>query len=142
MKKICLSMFVVISLISASVNATNAIHVVKTGGELKWMDMPHSMGKYAVLAGDPKKKGLFVVRIKFPADYTIAPHHHEHNEYDTVITGSCYIARGSVFKKENGLKATAGAFVSIPGGLSHYGWTDTEGAVIQISGMGPWKPIY
>lgn len=121
--------------------ANNDIHMVKNNHEIKWLDMPNSAAKYIVVAGDPKKEDYFVVRIKFPANYSIAPHYHNHYEYDTVITGSCYIAKGKIHKKENGLLATAGTFVSIPPHLVHYGWSGSEGAVIQISGMGPWKPI-
>ena len=127
--------------LSNSVNA-NVIHIVKADDELKWINMPSSAGKYVVIAGDPKQKGLFVVRVKFPPNYSIAPHHHNHYEYDTVISGSCNIAKGNVVTKENGLLATAGTFVSIPPHIVHYGWTGPEGAIIQLSGTGPWKPLY
>ncbi|VVC75400.1 hypothetical protein AQUSIP_06900 [Aquicella siphonis] len=136
-----MGLLVILCFLSAGVFANN-IHVVRADGDLKWIDMPNSAGKYAIIAGDPKREDLFVIRIKFPANYSIAPHYHDHYEYDTVISGSCYIARGNEFKKRNGVLATAGTFVSIPPRLSHYGWTGPEGAVIQISGMGPWKPRY
>lgn len=129
-------------ILSTSVNADNNIHLFKANEKLKWLDMPNTAGKYAILAGDPKKEEVFVVRVKFPANYSIRIHHHNNYEYDTVISGSCYIAKGKVFKKENGLLATAGTFVSVPPHIAHFGWTGPEGAIIQISGMGPWKPLY
>ncbi len=142
MKNKYMGLLAILYFLSTSVFANHSIQVVKADDDLKWIDMPHSAGKYAILAGDPKKEDLFVVRIKFPANYSIAPHHHDHDEYDTVISGSCYIAKGKELKKENGLLATPGTFVSIPPHLAHYGWTGPEGAIIQISGVGPWKPIY
>jgi quercetin dioxygenase-like cupin family protein len=142
MKNKSLGLLVIFYILSTNVNANNNILLVKENDKLKWIDMPNSAGKYIVIAGDPKKEDLFVVRVKFPPNYSIAPHHHNHYEYDTVISGSCYIAQGKVLKKENGLLATAGTFVSIPPHLIHYGWTGPEGAIIQLSGMGPWKPIY
>lgn len=131
----------VLCLLSANINATG-IGLVKTDDALQWVDMPNSAGKYTILAGDPKKSGVFVVRVKFPPNYAITPHHHNNYEYDTVISGSCYIAKGRVVTKKNGLLAKAGTFVSIPPQIMHYGWTGAEGAVIQLSGMGPWSPKY
>jgi quercetin dioxygenase-like cupin family protein len=142
MKKKILNATFVFYFLSTSAGANNTIHLVKANDELKWINMPSSAGKYVVIAGNPKKEGLFVVRVKFPPNYSISPHHHNHYEYDTVISGSCNIAKGNVLRKENGLLATAGTFVSIPPHLIHYGWTGPEGAIIQLSGMGPWKPLY
>ncbi len=142
MKKTSLSLLISLSILSANVNADNNIHLFKADANLKWMDMPNTAGRYAILAGDPKKEDLFVVRVKFPPNYSIRIHHHDHGEYDTIISGSCYIAKGKIFKKENGLLATAGTFVAIPPHVPHFGWTGPTGAIIQISGMGPWKPRY
>lgn len=128
--------------LSSNAKANNDIHLFKPDAELKWMDMPNTAGKYAILAGDPNKEGIFVVRVKFPPNYAIPIHHHNHYEYDTIISGSCNIAKGNTFNKENGLLATAGTFVAIPPHIAHFGWTGPEGAIIQISGMGPWKPLY
>lgn len=129
-------------LISTNVFANKNISVVNASDKLKWIAMTHSAAKYAVLEGDPKKNNLFVIRIKFPGNHSIAPHHHDHYEYDTVISGQCYIALGDKVKKGSGKLAIAGAYVSIPPRLAHYGWTGPKGAIIQVSGMGPWKPIY
>lgn len=141
MKNKYVRLFISFYVLSVSAYANN-IQLFKVDEKLKWLPMPNTAGKYAVLAGDPKKEDIFVVRVKFPPNYSIPIHHHNHGEYDTVIMGSCYIAKGNVFKKENGLLATAGTFVAIPPHIVHFGWTGPQGAVIQISGRGPWKPIY
>lgn len=138
-KKISLLLFY---FLSTSVYANSDIYLTKSDAKLKWINMPHSVGKYAVIAGDPQKEDLFVIRVKFPPNHLIAAHQHNHYEYDTVISGSCYVAKGNSLKKENGLLAMPGTFVAIPPHLIHYGWTGPEGAIIQLSGMGPWKPQY
>lgn len=142
MKNKFISALIVLCCLLTNAYANNVIHMVKPDDELKWINMPNTAGQYAVLAGDPTKKEWFIVRVKFPANYMIAVHSHDHDEYDTVIAGSCYIAKGTVLNKKNGMLATPGTFVSIPPHLPHYGWTGSEGAVIQLSGMGPWKPKY
>ena len=42
----------------------------------------------ALLFGDPSKEGLFVLRLKFPAGYRVAPHIHPVDEVLTVMSGS------------------------------------------------------
>lgn len=115
---------------------------VKQPKELHWENLPDSEAQFAVLAGDTTQETFFVVRIKFPPNYSISPHHHLNYEYDTIIEGKCYIAMGATFDKSKGIPNTAGNFVVIPPHLPHYGWTEDEGAIIQVSGIGPWGPIY
>jgi hypothetical protein len=53
--------------------------VVSTGDDLKWSAASPALptGAQAVaLVGDPSKEGLYVVRVKFPAGYKVAPHSH------------------------------------------------------------------
>ncbi len=108
---------------------------------MKWIKMPHSVVSYAVLAGNPKKAEWFILRVKFPANYNGHVHHHLHHEYDTVISGTAYIAIGKSINKSKGIAVKAGQFVIIPPNVSHYGWMGNEETIIQISGMGPWNPL-
>ena len=67
-----------------------AEHTAMTPSDLKWGDPPPVLPKgaqMAVLAGDPTKAGLFVVRLKMPAGYKIMPHSHPTDENITVISG-------------------------------------------------------
>lgn len=57
--------------------AADAPHGMFTPDAIKWGDAPPSLpkgAKLAVLYGDPSKDGLFVVRVKFPANYKVAAH--------------------------------------------------------------------
>jgi hypothetical protein len=48
----------------------------------------------AVLSGDPSKDGLYVVRLKMPANFRIAARHHPTTEYVTVLSGKFNIGMG------------------------------------------------
>lgn len=109
---------------------------------LKWTDLKTLSGaKMAVLVGNPEKKGYFVVRVKFPADFTVAPHHHVIDEYETIVSGTYYLGTGNKFDKDNGTPLAAGSFIKVPAKINHYGWTKEE-TVIQVSGIGPWGAVY
>src|SRR5271167_4122488 len=45
----------------------------------------------AVLSGDPSKDGLYVLRLKMPANYKLPAHNHPTSEYVTVISGKFHI---------------------------------------------------
>src|SRR4029453_11502851 len=78
-------------------------HLIVTSDTLKWVDPPTFPGaKLAVVQGDPSKEGLFVYRVKFPANYKIAPHFHKASENVTVLTGVFYMGMGEVFDQKAG----------------------------------------
>ena len=59
----------------------------------RWREMGPRAAEYtegradhAVLSGDPSKDGLYVLRLKMPANYKIAAHYHPTTEYVTVIS--------------------------------------------------------
>lgn len=106
-----------------------------------WTQMPNSLIKYVVVAGNPKEKNLFVLRIKIPPHTQMGLHSHRNGEYDTVLIGSCDLAwyQGRTVKHE---LVQAGSFVSIPPGILHYGWTNSQEVVIQISAIGPWSALH
>jgi len=120
--------------------ATN--YILKDDKNLQWHQMPNSPAKFAVLAGNPKTKDFFVVRVKFPPHFTMQPHHHMNYEYDTVISGKNYLAFGDHVDKTKGKTISAGQFVIIPPNVTHYGWTTDSEVIIQITGNGPWGPVY
>jgi hypothetical protein len=48
----------------------------------------------AVVKGDPSKEGTYIVRLKVPAGFKIAPHVHPNDENVTVLSGSFNIGTG------------------------------------------------
>jgi hypothetical protein len=74
-----------------------AEHKVTAPGDIKWGDAPpifQKGAKMTVLYGDPSKEGLFIVRLKVPANYKIMPHTHPTDENVTVISGEFAIGMG------------------------------------------------
>jgi anti-sigma factor ChrR (cupin superfamily) len=73
-------------------------HQVAMPDTLKWVDPPTLPGaKLAIVSGDPSKEGLFVYRIKAPANYKIPPHFHKASENVTVLSGVFFIGVGQKF---------------------------------------------
>lgn len=90
----------------------------------------------AVLSGDPSKDGLYVLRLKMPANYKIAAHFHPTSEYVTVISGDFHIGMGDKLDQNKGAELRAGGFAEAPAHMNHYAWTSEE-TVVQIHGQGP-----
>lgn len=109
---------------------------------LDWKKLPALPGtQVAVLAGDPDKKGFFIVRLKFPANFKIAPHYHNITEHDMVISGTFYLGEGNKFELNKTIPMTAGSYITILPKIQHYGWTQDE-TILQVSGIGPWGAVY
>lgn len=112
--------------------------------QLKWGPAPPVLPKgasFAVVSGDPSKDGLYVVRLKLPAGYRVAPHSHPTSEYITVLSGNFYLGMGDAFDAARGKPLTAGGFVEAPAQMNHYALATTP-TVIQIHGQGPFQFTY
>jgi anti-sigma factor ChrR (cupin superfamily) len=111
---------------------------------LKWGGAPPVFPKGAqmvVVSGDPSKDGLYVVRLKMPANYKIPAHNHPTNEYVTVLSGNFSIGMGDKLDPKKGQQLHAGGFAEAPAKMNHYAWT-TNGAIVQVHGQGPFAMTY
>ena len=66
---------------------------------LSWGPAPPSLpkgAKMAVVSGNPRQPGPFVIRLRFPPGYAVPPHSHPSDEHVTVIEGVLSIGMGSV----------------------------------------------
>ena len=128
---------------AAPTPAPAAEHTVMAPDEMKWGEAPPIFakgGKMAVLLGDPSKPGLYIIRMKVPAGYKIAPHWHPTDENVTVISGSFAIAMGD--KMDMKAKAyPAGSFFSMPAKMHHFAFAKKE-TVVEVTGMGPFTLTY
>jgi hypothetical protein len=73
--------------------------------DVKWGPAPKVFpagAQIAVISGDPFKKGLYVVRLKMPADYKIPAHNHPTSEYVTVLSGEFHIGMGDKLDAQKG----------------------------------------
>ena len=142
MKKIVIAVALLAGAIPFSAIAQEA--VTFQGDDLKWGPASPAMQKGAqgvALVGDPGKEGLYVIRVKFPAGYKVAPHSHPNDENVTVISGMFHFAIGDKFDETKGTALKPGGFAQAPKGVKHFAWASQE-TVIQLHGMGPQNLIY
>jgi quercetin dioxygenase-like cupin family protein len=114
-------------------------HIALSADQLKWAPGSPALPKgaqVAVVAGDPSKEELYVIRLKVPAGYKVPPHVHPNDENVTVISGTFNIGMGGTFDDKKGEALKAGGFARAPKGMQHYAWF-TEDSIIQVHGMGP-----
>lgn len=123
----------------------DAVHEVIEADAIEWMAAPDSLppgAEVTVLHGDPYSEGVYAIRVKVPADYTVPPHIHPLTENVTVIDGTLYIGMGEVLDREAGEAMQAGDFISIPPDHPHAAWTEGEPAIFQIHAEGPYRITY
>lgn len=92
----------------------------------------------AVLIGDPKSTGLFVTRIRIPANFKIQPHTHpDMLRTITVLSGTYYFAYGDTFDESKLRALGPGSIYTEPKDLAHFAATKEEEVVLQITAQGP-----
>jgi quercetin dioxygenase-like cupin family protein len=119
-------------------------HIAITPADVKWGQPPPSLSKgaeFAVVSGDPGKAGPFVIRLKFPAGYKVAPHWHPTDEHVTVLTGTMALGMGEKFDEGAMKELSAGSFALMPAEMRHFAIAKTA-ATIQVHGMGPFVLNY
>lgn len=95
----------------------------------------------AVLHGDPGKPGAFVMRLRFPAGYSVAPHWHPVTETVTVISGNLSFGMGDKADRSATRQYGPGGFIVTGPRENHYAFTDS-GATIQVAAEGPFEITY
>ena len=136
-----LSAIVILVAAQATAQAAEPVPIQLDAAALVWADAPATMPKgtkMAVLEGDPKKEGIFTIRLKAPKGFLLAPHTHPVDERVTVIEGTIAVGFGVAVDKTKGRSFSAGSFYVNPPGRPHFVWSD-QGCVVQITGIGPWK---
>jgi quercetin dioxygenase-like cupin family protein len=116
-----------------------AQHVLTSADDVKWSPAPPAFPKgaqIAVLNGDPGKEGLYVLRLKFPAGYKVAPHTHPNDENLTVVSGAIRFGHGDKADEQKATLLKAGSFAMTPKGMQHY-VSVGEDTVVQIHAIGP-----
>lgn len=116
---------------------------VITPDTLKWgtFDAFPPGAKAAILSGDPRESGPFMLRVKIPANYKVPPNWQTVKIYVTVLSGSYSIGVGNKFDPKNGKTLPSTGSVVIPANTHLYFWTK-RGAVLEVHGIGPWDIHY
>jgi quercetin dioxygenase-like cupin family protein len=130
--------------VGAAALASSAASAQLMPNDLKWGPAPPGLpagAQVAVLSGDPGKEGMFTIRLKFPAGYSIAPHHHPTPELVTVMDGSMSVGMGDVADKAKAASLGVGGYVALAPNMNHYAST-ASGVTIQITSHGPFQIVY
>jgi quercetin dioxygenase-like cupin family protein len=130
--------------LAGSASAQGMDHTTLGPQDVKWSKAPPSIpagAEASMLYGDPGKDGLFVLRLKLPKGYAIAPHTHPKPEIVTVISGTFMLGMGNVADKGSTKPLPAGSFFAFEPGMAHFAFTDEE-TVVQINSTGPWGITY
>ncbi|MFN2637247.1 MAG: SgcJ/EcaC family oxidoreductase [Gemmatimonadaceae bacterium] len=96
--------------------------------------------KLAVLAGDPAAKGVYTLRLLFPAGYRFPVHWHPGAEQLTVVSGSFVLGMGNTADWGALKTYSPGDFLYIPARHAHFGGGNGT-TVIQLHGMGPFQLV-
>jgi hypothetical protein len=106
--------------------------------EVVWTDKPGFTGvKFATLAGDPSKPGLYVIRAKFSPGTMTRPHWHPEDRFVVVVQGTWYTGEGDTFEPDKTVPMKQGSFMMHPGKAHHYDGAKDEEVIVQIVGVGP-----
>ena len=119
-------------------------HEVLPVDEIEWEQAPPSLppgAEVTVIEGDLASDGLTLWRLKFPADYRIAPHWHGVTERVTVLSGALHVGSGETFDEAALTRLTPGGHFSMPPKHAHYVWAEEE-TEIQLTTIGAWSITY
>jgi len=109
-----------------------------TPEEIVWTDRPGYQGvKFATLAGDPSKPGIYVIRAKFSPGWMTRPHWHPEDRHVIVVSGTWYTGEGDEFDPEKTVPLRPGSYMKHPAKAHHYDGAKDEEVVVQIVGYGP-----
>jgi hypothetical protein len=124
--------------------AGSAAQAKTTHSSLKWMAGPPGLpdgSTFAVVSGDPGKKGNFTVQIKMPADYAIPAHWHPTDEHVTVVRGKVGYGMSDKLDRAKAKMLATGGKLTMKAKHNH--WVFTKGpATVQVSAMGPFQITY
>ena len=148
MKTTALFAFVLVPALALAQTASSgdgapSSHVMVKAADTKWGEGPAFLPKgvqAAVLYGDPSKAGPFTLRLKAPAGGKIPRHWHPTDEQVTIIEGDFHVSMGEAASAHEADFA-AGDYVNMPAKMQHEASTK-NGAVVQVSAMGPFEITY
>ena len=110
----------------------------QTPEQIVWTERPGFEGvKFATLAGDPSKPGLYIIRVKFSPWRMTRPHWHPEDRHAIVVSGTWYMGEGDTFDPDKTVPLMAGSYARHPAQAHHYDGAKDEEVIVQIVGYGP-----
>jgi quercetin dioxygenase-like cupin family protein len=145
MRHILLATTVVLGITGGAVLAQDHKANAISADSVKWGPAPPMLPKgvqIAVLAGDPGKKGPFVVRLKIPPGLKVPAHQHPTDEVVTVISGDFRFGMGDKLDESKAEKLGPGGFVDLPANMNHFAFSGGGEVIVQINSEGPFEIKY
>jgi hypothetical protein len=111
--------------------------------QIPWQELynfPKGAADAATMLGKVSEPGQYFVLIRWHPGFMSAPHWYETDRLCVVLSGTWWCASGEDFVPEATVPVKAGSFVRRVAKTPHYDGvkkTDTEPAIIAISGIGP-----
>ena len=126
------------AMLAASAAQTKTTHA-------KWMAGPPGLpagATFTVVSGDPGKAGMFTIRARLPANYTVPPHHHPTDEKVSVKEGGpLAYGMGDKIDQSSAGSLEKGYHVTLMANMNHWAST-TAPTEIEVSAMGPFVITY
>jgi hypothetical protein len=120
-----------------------AMTIVTPPDRIPWQSirgLPRNVVETAPLFGKLSEPGQYFVLIRWHPGFMSAPHWYETDRLCVVLSGTWWCASGEDFAPESTVPVKAGSFVRRVARTPHYDGckkTDSEPAIIAISGLGP-----
>lgn len=127
-------------------NRYTTTHVtgIPDDSSVKWGPAPAVFpagAQLAVMQGNPAGSGPFIIRLRLPDGYVIAPHTHPTDEHVTVLSGTFRAAMGTTWDDKALGDFAPGSYANMAATMPHYAMA--KGAtVVQVHGMGPFVVNY
>ncbi len=115
-----------------------------TPADVKWMTHPALPvgAQLSVVYGNTTQPELYVMLLKCPANWKNPPHSHPVDQVYTVLSGTVYMGLGESYDP-NKLKMFPASSVYVePLNTPHFTETKEEGAILQLTGVGPFGIRY
>ena len=107
--------------------------------QIVWRNVKGGLGVQAALvAGDPAKPGVYVIRVKFPPYVMDRPHFHSKERHVTVLVGTWVAGTGKDFNPAQAVQLPAGSYMFHPANGVHWdGSNNDQEVIVQVIGVGP-----
>ena len=118
---------------------TSHEHTIVRSQDIQWEAASAALpagAQVAVLVGDPRKEGLYVLRLRGPKGYRLPPHTHPNQEVITVISGTMNLGMGETADPTKAKALPAGTFFTMPPAMAHFAFFEEE-TILQASAIGP-----
>lgn len=105
--------------------------------DIEWQASRFAGLSYAIISGNPKQAGLYILRARFSPGKFSPPHFHSTDRHVTVLKGTWWVGKGEVFNRSVLIPVAAGGYMKHPANAVHYDGALDEEAIVEIKGIGP-----